>query len=300
MQSENRFYDEVHLVPKKTKPVTMVGSHQQYETTLLTGQIRGVFCCFQPLHVGTGLVVPPAQVGIKSEAPLVKSFHQIEGRLTVPGSSLKGPIRSFVEMITHACVSKTKSKLDKETYGECRYNSRWQQGEICVVCRMFGAMGYQGHIMFGDAPMIIGETAVHHIPAQHQAQGGVARRHYAHDLQDERHPTWPLEVALPESCFALHIRYDNLSPAELGLLLMALGQGEQAICLKIGAGKSSGLGGIQFDDLQVEQVIPANLYQAYDSQPAWQLVQVDDCLLQASTLIRKDKALPQLQDALGC
>lgn len=295
-----KFYDKTRLVRKDTSALEAERGHQQYTKALLTGRITGKFMNLQPLHVGTGLLVPPENVGIESDVPLLKSFHQIDGRLTVPGSSLKGPVRSLVEAITYSCVSKTRTRLDKDDYAECRYASQRHHGELCPACKMFGAMGYQGQIAFSDAPMVTGGSAVHFIPPQYQPKSDWDRRHYPHDLQDDRDPTWPLEVAAEESQFSLHISYQNLSSAELGLLLMALGQGDPAICLKIGAGKSSGLGAIRFMEIQVEALNTDNLYLTYESKASWQPVNVADCLARTSELLRKDDALNKLQADLGC
>ena len=303
MDADERYYKTTRLVRKKTSDVETERGHQVYTADRLTGRIIGEFTARQSLHVSTGLLVSPQEAGIESDAPLVKGFHRTGEVFTVPGSSLKGPVRSFVETITFSCVSKTREYWkgsEREEYGECRYNSHRREGKICPACKMFGAMGYEGQIFFSDAPMVEGKTAVHFISAQHQPKGDDARRHYPHALQDRRDPTWPLAVTLPGSRFNFRPRFENLTTAEMGLLLLALGQGDPAICLKIGAGKSSGLGAIQFNRMAVEQVIVADLYAAYDSSAAWMSVDTAVCLTAAQKLLRPDDALSRLQADLGC
>jgi CRISPR/Cas system CSM-associated protein Csm3 (group 7 of RAMP superfamily) len=303
MWDENRYYESIRLVTKRTTDVAEERGHQQYTADRYTGQIDGTFTALQPLHVGTGLYVPPAQVGIESDVPLVKSFHSVDGRLTIPGSSLKGPIRSIVEAITYACVSKTGyrwQRHERDQYEECRYRSQQRQGNLCIACQMFGAMGYEGQIHFADAPQVAGETGVHFIPAQHQPKGSMERRHYPHALQDPNDPQWPLEAALPNSQFHLIVRFQNLTAGELGLLLIALGQDKPPLCLKLGAGKNSGLGAVRFGELQVERLNTEALYDAYDSSPAREPVKVAVCLKAAKKLLRTDDALTRLQADLGC
>ena len=311
MGKDNRFYITVPSVEKKMTRMPSSSNHKQYATTLLTGYIQGVFTCLQPVHVGTGLLVPPEKVGINSEAPLVKSFYQIDGRLTVPSSSIKGPVRSLIETITHSCVSTIGKKLRGKKfkgYQQCQHKSQWRYVNICVACQMFGTMGYQGHVIFGDAPLVTGETAVHHISPQHPPKRKPQhsskrireRHHYDHRLQDRRNPSWPMEVAIRDTRFSLHVRYHNLSKAQLGLLLLALGQGDPPICLKIGAGKNSGLGAVRFTDLQIKKLDIASLYTTYDSQALWQPVDSDACLTSARTHLREDNALARLQEALDC
>lgn len=299
MNETPRFYKTSRLVSKQVTPVDKKHGHQQLNPQLWNGRITGTFTNLQPLHVGTGLFVPPKSVGIESDVPLVKSFHQVDGRLTIPGSSLKGPIRSLVEMITNSCVNKTQTRLDREEYGECRYDSQRHQGEICLACKLFGAMGYQGQLFFADAPLITGNSAIDYIPPQYQPRGRTERRYYPHDLQDDRVPKWPLEVAQPNSRFSFQVRYENVTAAELGLLLLALGAGTSTICLKIGAGKSSGLGAIRFENHLVQRLDVPSLYRVYDSQTAWQAVDVAACL-EASASLTRPEALSRLQADLDC
>lgn len=302
MDLEERYYKTTRLVRKKTSDIPAERGHQVYSAGRLTGRISGEFIARQPLHVGTGLLLPPSEAGVESDAPLVKGFQQQDGGFFVPGASLKGPVRSFVETITYSCVSKTRKywgRDELDEYGECRYNSQRRQGRICPTCQMFGAMGYEGQIYFSDAPLLEGQTGVHFIPAQHQPKGSESRRHYPHALQDRRDPTWPLAVVLPGGRFAFSLRYENLAAAELGLLLLALGLGDPPIWLKIGAGKSSGLGAVQFDLQRVEQLALPDLYTAYESDGAWEEVETAVCLTAARSLLRQDDALSRLQADLG-
>ena len=300
MFGDEQFYDKIRLVAKDAEPVEKERSRLQYTAALLSGRIVGQFVALQPLHVGTGLLVPPAEVGIGSDVPLLKSFHQIDGRLTIPGSSLKGPVRSLVEAMTYSCVNKTRARLDRDSYGECRYNSKRHQGDLCPACKIFGAMGYQGQVVFSDAPLVNGQSIVHFIPPQFQPKGDRDRRIYPHDLIDDRDPTWPLEAADIDSQFSLQVTFENLSAAELGLVLLALGQGPQPICLKIGAGKSAGMGTVQFTELRADVLDMARLYNTYASQPAWQAVDTAHCLAEAGMLLRDDDALDTLRSDLGC
>lgn len=303
MEQYEKYYKTIRLVDKDATSVEKKRAHEQYTPDLLTGQLSGQFEARQPIHLGTGLLVSPADVGIESDAPLIKGFFQVDDTYTIPGSSLKGPVRSFIEAITHSCVCKTRNPWDRDEkadFGECRYDSHRRQGEICLACKMFGAMGYEGQIFFADAPMTSGKKGVTFIPSQNQPKGDEERRHYPHALSDSRNPTWPLATALPGSQFDFSLRYQNLTSGELGLLLLALGQGESPICLKIGAGKSSGLGAIRFTVLQVQKIDVSAMYMAYDSSLAWEAVDTATCLKKAKELLRRDDALGRMQADLGC
>ena len=64
--------------------------------------------------------------------------------IVIPGSSLKGAIRSVVEAISESCVSKTVKKVRDAFPTEYKFFNECQQDNLCVACRMFGAMGFQG------------------------------------------------------------------------------------------------------------------------------------------------------------
>lgn len=300
MSDRPRFYATVPLVDKHATSLSDEEGHHFLDTEQRwSGRITGHFTARQPLHVGDGALVPPPDLGLPDEAPLVKSFHQAQGKLTIPGASLKGPIRSLIETITYSCVSKTKSRLS-DAERECRYDSHRHRGELCPACRIFGAMGYQGSVYFRDAPQTSGATTIHFIPAQYQPKSDENRRHYPHALQDKRDPGWPLQVVTAGSQFLLELDFQNLRPAELGLLLLVLGQGDPPLCLKIGAGKSSGLGAVQFGLDKVERLDVTHLYETYDSTPAWLPVDTQLCLDAAATLLRGGNILARLQNDLGC
>lgn len=307
MEQQEKYYKTTRLVDKDATSVDRKRAHEQYSSDLLTGQISGQFEARQPLHLGNGLLVSPADADIESDAPLIKGFFQVDDVYTIPGSSLKGSVRSFIEAITYSCVCKTRNRWERDErddFGECRYNSKRRNGDICLACKMFGAMGYEGQIFFADAPMTSGKKGVTFIPSQNQPKGNEERRHYPHALSDTRNPTWPLATTLPGSQFDFSLSYQNLTSGELGLLLLALGQGESPICLKIGAGKSSGLGAIRFTNLHVQKVDVSSMYMAYDSSPAWADVDMEACLKAClegeERLLRRDDALGRMRADLGC
>ena len=74
--------------PRRERPV----GHDHYVGDLLTGRLEGVITALSPVHVASG------QIELTGRQPsLVKAHFRCGGRLTIPGSSLKGAIRSIVE-----------------------------------------------------------------------------------------------------------------------------------------------------------------------------------------------------------
>lgn len=304
MNEDNpKYYRSIAIVPKRETPVDPDEAHWVYAADRLSGRITGEFVARQPLHVGTGQFVAPERIGIQDAAPLVKSFYRAEERITVGGASLKGAVRSLFEAMTYSAVTKTKARLNRREFGESTYNARRRQdkGDLDPAGRLFGAMGYQAHLRFFDCPLMEGETAVHDIPPQYQPKGDDEhRRYYPHALKDNRRGTWPLEVVKPGGVFRFAIQFDNCSQAELGILLIVLGQTDPPICLKLGAGKSAGLGGIQFREVQVMLLDTVKSYRQFE--PAEEALDVADCVAVAlkSPLLRRDDPVKRFQQELGC
>lgn len=291
MDEQAKFYRTVEVVRKQSDDVEWERGHHQLATDRLTGRLAFDLVAFQPIHVGNGRLLPPDALGLAVDAPLVKTFFRVGETPTIPGSSLKGAIRSLVELFTHSCVSKTRVRWErdeKEDYGECRYDSRRHRGDLCPACKLFGAMGYQGQVRFDDAPLAEGNHQAHWIPPQYKSKSERdLRRYYPYELSDDRPATWPLEVAMEGARFAAQAQFTNLTSAELGLLLIALGQGEWKLCPRMGAGKSSGLGGTHVNHLIVQRWQVRQAYQTFDSN-AWEAVDVEACIRKAQTLVRVD------------
>lgn len=300
MDDFTRYYRSIPLVPKDTEPVDPTHAHWHYADTLLSGQIQGNFVTKQPLHIGTGQMVPPERLGLRDEAPLVKSFYRLDEMVTVPGSSMKGAVRHLVEAITYSAVSKTRARLDRNRYGETSYNSRRGEVSLDLAGRLFGAMGYLGHVKFADALLVEGQMAVLDIPPQYQPRTGDGRRYYPHELKDPRDPLWPLEVAAVGSRFKFTIQFDNCTYGELGVILIALGQTDPPICLKLGAGKNSGLGAIQFSEVLVKSLDSEASYRSMET--TLHPVDIAQCLTlaQEEGWVRSDDVLSRLQADLGC
>ena len=201
------------------------------------------------LHVGTGalrLVIDEAW--LRQRVPAAKSRQQLEqlvselsekiqldyaqfsmvvGRPAVPGSSVKGNVRSRLELSfvpkdgsVRCCLTRaTEEPLEPPPPGEhgwrhfriwrqaleferepaCEYTEE-EEGQVCLCCDLFGTAGLQGLVEFSD---FLGE-------------GARVRRV---DL-----PTGEkLEAARPGSTFAGRVSFRNLKAWELGLLLYGMG-----------------------------------------------------------------------------
>ena len=97
-QAAPKPFDFVSL-PKRIdkKPPT---GHDQYHENCLTGQIQGTIEALSPIHIGSGVI------DIGDDVELIKTAVRTGDKIVIPGSSLKGAIRSVVEAISESCVCK--------------------------------------------------------------------------------------------------------------------------------------------------------------------------------------------------
>lgn len=152
-------------------------------------------------------------------------FIHVGGRPTIPGSSVKGNVRSRIELsmkprrgLIRSCFIKTSHKVREPPEGShgwrhwriwkgsieaergvpCDYVKQRGQG-VCLVCDLFGTSGLAGLIEFGE---FIGEK--------------VELENLALDYGIK------LVAAKPGSSFSGSITFKNLKPEELGLLLIGM------------------------------------------------------------------------------
>jgi hypothetical protein len=107
-------------------------------------------------------------------------------------------------------------------------------------------MGYEGQIRFADAVLIKGGFRYLSVPSlfpprtdarlYRDRNGRVrGRKFYFHGQPASGN--LPLEVCAAASVFRLRLHFSNLVESELGLLLLALGQGDSPMDLKLGGAK---------------------------------------------------------------
>jgi hypothetical protein len=157
------------------------------------------------------------------------SFFTIGGKLVIPGSSIKGNVRSRIELsfvpkdgTVRSCLVRATRQpvsppprgtqgwrhfriwskaLSFAREGPCDYSEG--EGGVCLVCDLFGTAGLQGLINFSDFVGVDVDRAT---------------LTYLDLPTGER-----LEVVPPGSTFLGCVEFRNLRPAELGLLLYGMG-----------------------------------------------------------------------------
>jgi hypothetical protein len=219
----------------------LVDGHPVQETARDLDKLSGIsgewivrFDTLSSLFIGSGEV----DVADEPGGPTMHFRFVRRGEsVIVPGTSLKGVIRSLVETLSPSCLG-----------GEDR--------DRCPACLLFGTLGRRGRVTFEDGVIEGAELSVMQIAQRTQArrigpnnERGF-RKLYTRDLGAAQ-ATWSddterLETASPGAWFRSRISFQGLSEWQVGLLLLALGLAPgYAFHLKCGGGKNRGFGLLQ-------------------------------------------------------
>lgn len=253
---EPKPYDFVPL-PERVERIKPAG-HDKFKRGLLSGTIVGELVALTPVHVASGNI----ELTGNNHIPLVKAHFRVGSKVAIPGSSLKGVVRSIAEAISRSCVRvQSRTLRNKLPRGFEPCDLRNTNNRLCPACRLFGAMGYQGQVRFGDALLVERSTSVMLAPSLfaprthariYYGRNGkvVGRKFYFHGKPAKGNV--PLEICEAGSRFRLRIDFSNLTKAELGLLLTAMGQGDPKFTLKLGGAKPACCGSVKVEIESVE------------------------------------------------
>jgi len=246
----------------KRRPYRQKGAGQdKLNPCLLSGTLELTLRTLTPVHVGLGysdFIKAGNQeylAALQASKP-VREADAVRRRYLIPGSSIKGAVRSIVEAITCSCIRITQGRhrpYIPQGYGGCM-----SVNDLCIACRLFGAQDYQGHVSFEDAVAPKGSLVLLGTPLLWTpARGGrglpprYLQGNQARGRKFYRHAR-PPSGADPRACIKsgaelpLRIHFLNLSEAELGILLTALGlHPSHPFPIKLGGGKPVGLGSVQ-------------------------------------------------------
>jgi CRISPR/Cas system CSM-associated protein Csm3 (group 7 of RAMP superfamily) len=209
------------------------------------------------LYVGSGSIL------LNARKQSYYAFAKRNGKLIIPATSMKGPVRSIAEAISSSCVSQ-KSWRDQATglNDPCKVKKGQEaSSRLCPACGLFGTTGYMGRVHFVDAvPVTSLNPQIIKISDLWPPRVALGRKFYQaktfvpQDNETERNHRF-LEVVPKGSIFATRIYFENTSPSEMGLLIRALGIGfpeggpdnpRYLVPVKIGGAKPRCLGAVRF------------------------------------------------------
>ncbi|WP_427338317.1 RAMP superfamily CRISPR-associated protein [Caloranaerobacter sp. DY30410] len=211
----------------------------------LKGEIQLRIKTLTPIHIFSG------RYNVIDNKTIYKTFIRVNGRVIIPGTSFKGCVRSIAEAISYSCLSPS-SKLDRRKLVEKRHS----KDKRCIICDMFGSMGFKSKIQISDFVMKSGNIDIKPFPPSYSPnsdspyyldENGKYKGHkfYKHGLNIQ-----PIqdgiyhEIVMKDAEFVGKILYKNLTEEQVQLLCFSLGLSGD-INPKIGFGKSYNLGSIK-------------------------------------------------------
>lgn len=214
-------------------PVVTDASHASFAAGLCTGTLTARLKAEQPLLVGSGFAEPDKQ----NQQYLL--FSRLGNRLVIPGSTLKGVVRSYAEALSFSCEP-----------GGC------SNGNPCPACAIFGRTDRMGRFGFDDAFFAADiQPKRKTIPQRREPKRPCAGRKFyfykSPSMQEQQLPNadkeWIeyIEQGTGVECIG---RFINLHDWELGLVLLAMGLGEDTLkfSLKMGGAKNRSMGRVKF------------------------------------------------------
>lgn len=209
-----------------------------------------------------------------------------DGKPFIPGTSLKGAIRSVAEAAANSCLAMVgRDPLNKtpEPFQPCR-----DRGNLCVTCQLFGAgrgAMLTGKVSIGDGlpvqvedggwvtlPPLMVPKSYHAI--WYSPDGKIAGRKFYYHQPGVK----PASVTKSRfnktvhligtgSVFAFRVKFWGLNQEELGLLAYALFL-EPELRHKLGMGKPVGLGSVVISPEAVQIEEAADRYRAWAAAQA--------------------------------
>jgi len=232
--------------------------HHIWAPGTLRGCITGEIFCIQPVHIGTGLILED------EKGQLYKPTAKLRGEPIIPGSTLKGLLRSVIEALTDSCLIVFSRSLEdagvdtrSNKLGPCAID------RPCMACRLFGttargreAPSYASRLRFADAVASKGQWELTRVqlPTMWQPRrASKGRKFYYHGRMLSGQE--PVEAIKAGSRLAWRIDFHNMADDELNLLLLALfglhkflpseKQKTHVVAFKVGGYKPACLGSIQ-------------------------------------------------------
>jgi CRISPR-associated protein Csm3 len=219
-------------------------------------EIHGALRCVTALRVGVGRGSNEVSA---TDLPVLKDAMD---RPLIPGSSLKGVLRSLVESVLRAiperevdavrwacdpfvapCVDPRDDPQETERMKlkERVEHKRAKMKGLCRACRTFGAQGLASHVIFRDARA--------RGPVHVERRDGVAIDRDLGRVSGAR--KYDFEVVAEGSRFDFGVAIDSADPWQEGAIVLGLDLLAEGFA-RVGGATSRGLGLVALDDLQVK------------------------------------------------
>ncbi len=140
-------YDFVPLVSECKK--YKIKGHNDFENNTYSGKLYLEIDTLSPIHISQGLL------GVNDSNQVFNKTMRRDNKVIIPGSSIKGVIRSISEAISKSCAPQLPGR--ERRLEKALVNNKTQCDDInkaCPTCNMYGMTSrnssYRGKIMFGE------------------------------------------------------------------------------------------------------------------------------------------------------
>ncbi len=244
MPQGETYWNPYRMVPMR-EPINRQAPTPHHRFTGISGRLHCRLENLTPLFVARGNTGEP------------RPFMECNGKPVIPGSSLKGMLRSLAEIVGGGCCVTDTGR------GECHANFRAcaHANELCIACRMFGMMErgqgarvHTGKVGIGDGllqddslerkvfeVLLSGPKTTHQSFYRNPASGnadGKCRKMYFHQPRvNDQFPTvpqsvqdraWRVNALTAWHNFDFDVTFSELSGAELSLLLYVIALEDEA------------------------------------------------------------------------
>ncbi|MGB9791014.1 MAG: RAMP superfamily CRISPR-associated protein [Thermacetogeniaceae bacterium] len=141
-------YTFIPILPVRREDRCSIVPHDILDKSRFTGKMTLELSVVTPLHIGSGSYR-------MSNGKLVQAFMRNGDIPVIPGSSLKGAVRSLAEAASRSCLSQppvsNNSRLEDAL--QPGVGIRCYKDAACITCRLFGFVGkesYRGRVVFGE------------------------------------------------------------------------------------------------------------------------------------------------------
>ena len=152
-------YDFVPLTSRCDR--STVKGHDSFLPETYSGKLNLTIKTLSPIHINQGVL------GFnENETELVNKTRRRARKVVIPGSSIKGVIRSIAEATSYSCAPEINVKSGLETSNQNRCNG--EGNTLCPTCSIFGMLGnnmkYKGKIKFSEFNLTNGKLDYINIP----------------------------------------------------------------------------------------------------------------------------------------
>lgn len=240
-QNQSRNYNNsrgYELVPilRGRKTVNPVNHTDIYKKDVYTGTIKIKAKVVQPLSVTSGFWKNVQAKGSRYHEMLI--YRDGQGRVVIPGSSIKGMLRHYVRVLSE------------------RTTNNYKDDDSGMPEAIFGSTSFRSRVRTSD--MIYNQT-LKELKIFQQYSGhphGDNYKIYSCKKKEDRgqRPEFFVEIVPAGSTLDFAVNVEGLRKNELGVLFLAMGvHPEHRFCVKFGRGKNIGMGGMTLEIVRFER-----------------------------------------------